>query len=157
MTSSEILLQLIKFSFQIEIFQTFNEYVSQVVRVYKKELVSAVEFQWLVGPIPTNDYTAREIITRFDTDMATNGIFFTDSNGREMLQRRRDHRDTWEPKLQEKVAGNYYPITTKIAIEDETRRFALLVDRAQGGSSLIDGSMELMVNKLASSKNKKDC
>lgn len=114
-----------------------------MVRVYKNE--RKAQFQWLVGSIPTNDGTGREIITRFDTDLSTNGIFYTDSNGREMLRRWRDHRDTWTPSLQEKVAGNYYPVTAKIAIEDETRRFALLTDRAHGGSSMIDGSMELMV------------
>lgn len=117
--------------------------MSQVVRVYKNE--NRAEFQWLVGPIPVQDRVGREIITRFDTDITSNGIFYTDSNGREMVRRQRDHRPTWTPKLQEKVAGNYYPVTAKIAIEDQTRRFALLTDRAQGGSSLADGSMELMV------------
>lgn len=123
--------------------QTFNKWISQVIRVYKNE--KKAEFQWMVGPIPVEDRVGREIITRFDTDIASDGIFFTDSNGREWLQRQRDHRDTWTPKLQEKVAGNYYPVTAKIAIRDEMRRFVLLNDRAQGGSSLADGSMELMV------------
>lgn len=99
----------------------------------------------MVGPIPVQDRVGREIITKFDTDIASKGIFYTDSNGREMMRRQLNHRDTWTPNLQEKVAGNYYPVTAKIAIEDDTRRFALLTDRAQGGSSLADGSMELMV------------
>lgn len=115
-----------------------------MVRVYKNE--PKAEFQWLVGPIPVEDNVSREIIMRFDTDIASNKIFYTDSNGREMLQRKRDHRDTWDLELLEKVAGNYYPVTAKIAVEDDTRRFALLTDRAQGGSSLADGSLELMVN-----------
>lgn len=115
-----------------------------MVRIYKNE--SKAEFQWLVGPIPTNDGVGREIISRFDTDISSNGIFYTDSNGREILRRQRDHRDTWNLTLDEKVSGNYYPVTAKIAIEDDARRFALLTDRAQGGSSLTDGSIELMVN-----------
>lgn len=115
-----------------------------MVRVYKNE--PKAEFQWLVGPIPVEDDVGREIVTRFDTDIASNGIFYTDSNGREMLRRQRDHRDTWNLTLLEKVAGNYYPVTAKIAIEDDTRRFALLTDRANGGSSLTDGSLEIMVN-----------
>lgn len=114
-----------------------------MVRIYKNE--NKAEFQWLVGPIPTSDNTGREIISRFDTDIESNGIFYTDSNGREMVQRRRNHRDTWNLTLLEPVSGNYYPVTTKIAIEDDTRRFALLTDRAQGGSSIDDGSIELMV------------
>lgn len=86
------------------------------------------------------------MVTRFDTDIQSNGIFYTDSNGREMMKRERDYRHTWKLTLVEKIAGNYYPITAKIAIEDNTRRFAILTDRAQGGSSLTDGSIELMVN-----------
>lgn len=124
--------------------QSFNEWISQVVRVYKNE--SKAEFQWLVGPIPVEDFVGREIISRFDTDIASNGIFYTDSNGREMLRRQLNHRNTWNLTLLEKVAGNYYPVTAKIAIEDDTRRFSLLTDRAQGGSSLTNGSIELMVN-----------
>lgn len=115
-----------------------------MIRVYKNE--NKAEFQWLVGPIPVEDHVGREIVMRFDTDIASNGIFYTDSNGREMLRRQRDHRDTWNVTLLEKTAGNYYPVTAKIAIEDDKRRFALLNDRAQGGSSLADGSLELMVN-----------
>lgn len=115
-----------------------------MVRVYKTE--NYAEFQWLVGSIPVDDGIGREIITRFDTDIESNGIFYTDSNGREMLERKRNHRDTWNLELLEKISGNYYPVTAKIAIEDEKCRFAILTDRAQGGSSLSDGSIEIMVN-----------
>lgn len=111
-----------------------------MVRIYKNE--NRAEFQWLIGPIPVgNNSISMEIITRFDTDIASNGVFYTDSNGREMLRRVRDHRE-----FAENITRNYYPITAKIAIEDETRRVSLLTDRAHGGSSLIDGSMEIMVS-----------
>lgn len=118
-----------------------------MVRIYKNE--NYAEFQWLVGPIPVEGNVSREIITRFDTDIESNGIFYTDSNGREMLKRKRNHRDTWNLVLAEQVSGNYYPVTAKIAIEDERRRFAILNDRAQGGSSLDDGSIEIMVNSAS--------
>lgn len=114
-----------------------------MVRVYKHQ--QHVEFEWLVGEIPIEDHVGKEIFTRFETDIKSNGIFYTDSNGREMLQRRRNHRDTWDLNLQEPIAGNYYPVTAKIAIQDEFKRLAILTDRAQGGSSLADGSMEIMV------------
>jgi lysosomal alpha-mannosidase len=78
--------------------------------------------------------------------MKTNGEFFTDSNGREMLKRKRNSRDTWKVSLKEAIAGNYYPVTTKIAIEDAKHRLAVLTDRAQGGSSIFDGTLELMVS-----------
>lgn len=123
--------------------QTFNDWISQVIRIYKDD--NFVEFQWLIGEIPVDDKVGKEIITRFETDIESNGIFYTDSNGREMLKRMRDHRDTWNVHLFEKISGNYYPITTRIAIEDEKKRFAILTDRAHGGSSLADGSIEIMV------------
>lgn len=114
-----------------------------MVQIYKNE--NYAEFQWMVGPIHVQDQIGREIITRFDTDIESNGIFYTDANGRELLKRVRDQRPTWNLTLLEKISGNYYPVTAKIAIEDNTRRFAILNDRAQGGSSLADGSVELMV------------
>lgn len=127
-----------------EVHQVFNEWISQVVRIYKD--LGLVEFEWLVGSIPVDDDVGKEIISRFSTLMKTDGMFETDSNGREMLTRTRGHRDTWTIDLQEPVSGNYYPINAKISIEDSTHRLSLLTDRAQGGSSILDGSVELMVS-----------
>ena len=45
----------------------------------------------------------------------------------------------------EPVASNYYPVNTVIALTDEakgTAAFGVAVDRAQGGSSLVDGQVE---------------
>ncbi|XP_054741908.1 lysosomal alpha-mannosidase isoform X2 [Anastrepha obliqua] len=128
-----------------EVHQSFNDWISQVVRVYRQQPYA--EFEWLVGPIPVDDNKGKEIISRFNSDINSGGIFYTDSNGREMIKRKRDHRDTWKLKLLEHTSGNYYPITTKIAIEDDTARMAILTDRAQGGSSMGDGSLELMVHR----------
>lgn len=128
-----------------EVHQHFNDWISQVVRVYKTEKI--VEFEWMVGPIFTDDEVGKEIVSRFSTSMNTNGEFFTDSNGREMLKRKRNIRETWDIRLEEFISGNYYPINSKIAIEDENHRLAILPDRAQGGSSIFDGSVELMVHR----------
>lgn len=127
-----------------EVHQVFSDWVSQVVRVYKTERF--VEFEWLVGPIPIGDNVGKEIVSRFYTVMKTDGVFYTDSNGREMLKRKRNYRETWQLDLKEAVAGNYYPVTTKIAIEDDAHRLAILNDRAQGGSSIYDGTVELMAS-----------
>lgn len=50
-------------------------------------------------------------------------------------------------KLSEQISGNYYPVTSKLVIRDEAAdvELAVLTDRAQGGSSLKDGEIELMV------------
>lgn len=139
------MLRVVRGSAVDEVHQRFNDWISQVVRVYKAERY--VEFEWLVGEIPVGDKIGREIVSRFDTNIRSGDVFFTDSNGREMLKRRRNHRETWHVELLEEVAGNYYPVTTKIAIEDKESRLAVLTDRAQGGSSLQNGSVELMVTR----------
>ncbi|XP_034481924.1 lysosomal alpha-mannosidase-like [Drosophila innubila] len=128
-----------------EVHQHFNQWISQVVRIY--EGISRVEFEWLIGPIPIDDDTGREIVTRFKSDLSSNGVFYTDSNGREMIKRERNKREYFEPDMSESVSGNYYPVTARIALQDEQRRIALLNDRAQGGSSLEDGQLELMLHR----------
>lgn len=40
-----------------------------------------------IGPIPTDDGTGKEVITRLTTNMVTNSTFYTDSNGRDFLKR----------------------------------------------------------------------
>ncbi|XP_067625390.1 lysosomal alpha-mannosidase [Eurosta solidaginis] len=128
-----------------EVHQRFGDWVSQVIRIY--EGVNRVEFQWLIGPIPINDSIGKEVITRFTSNLQSNGIFYTDSNGREMLRRERNKREYFKPNMTEAESGNYYPITARIAIEDSKKRIALLNDRAQGGSSLNDGELELMLHR----------
>jgi len=130
-----------------EIHQTFSSWISQVVRIYKQE--NHVEFEWLVGPIPIDDDLGKEVISRFTTDLQTNGLFYTDSNGRELLERKRNYRPTWNLNLTEPESGNYYPVTSKILIRDTVRQqeLAVLNDRSQGGSSLNDGQVELMVHR----------
>jgi hypothetical protein len=45
----------------------------------------------------------------------------------------------------EPIAGNYYPINSRIYINDTNRQLTILTDRSVGGSSIIDGQVELMV------------
>ncbi|XP_058121283.1 lysosomal alpha-mannosidase-like [Anopheles ziemanni] len=138
-------LQVVKSELVQEVHQIFNEWISQVIRVYAGQ--DHVELEWLVGPIPIDDGTGKEIVSRFESDIASEGVFWTDSNGREMLRRVRNKRETWNLDLAEPISGNYYPVTNKIVIDDGSYRLALLNDRAQGGSSLSDGQLELMVHR----------
>ena len=64
-----------------------------------------------------------------------------------MLKRTRDYRPTWSLELYEKVSGNYYPVTAKISLKDEEKlqKLSVLTDRSEGGTSLKDGEIELMV------------
>ena len=49
-------------------------------------------------------------------DLATEDIFLTDSNGRGLIERQRDHRDTWTLNLTEPVSSNYYPVNTRVGV-----------------------------------------
>lgn len=63
-----------------------------------------------------------------------------------MIKRVKNFRPTWQLNIQEPIAGNYYPVTSKIVVKDEDIEMAILTDRAQGGSSLKNGELELMVS-----------
>lgn len=90
------------------------------------------------------------MITRFSIgdDFDNNSTFYTDSNGREMIKRVLNHRPDYTANYTaEPVASNYYPVTSKIQIRDENKNLqvSILNDRSQGGASLKQGEMELMV------------
>ena len=90
----------------------------------------------------------REVVSRFNTSIASAGVLLTDSNGREMLRRRRNFRPTWNFSQTESVAGNYYPINAAVALTDATTaQLTLLVDRASGAGSIADGALEVMVHR----------
>lgn len=51
-----------------------------------------------------------------------------------------------------KTSANYYPINSAIAVkndvkESQLKQLTVMNDRAQGGSALQDGSVELMQNR----------
>lgn len=128
-----------------EIHQSFGPFVSQVIRLYKD--ASYAEFEHTIGPIPVTDDIGKEIITRFDTSIESGGIFYTDANGREIKERVRDHRETWSLNITEPVSENYYPVNSRIFINDSTTQLTVLSDRSQGGSSIHDGQLEIMLHR----------
>ncbi|CAH1794207.1 unnamed protein product [Owenia fusiformis] len=132
-----------------EVRQVFSNYTSQVVRLYAGS--PYVEFEWTVGPIPIGDNKGREVITRYMTKLASDNKFYTDANGREILQRVRNYRPTWKLNQTEPVAGNYYPINSRAFIRDEVAnsdiQFTVLNDRSQGGGSIQDGNLEIMLHR----------
>ncbi|XP_060715118.1 lysosomal alpha-mannosidase [Tachysurus vachellii] len=128
-----------------EVRQRFSPWVSQVVRLYAES--KHLELEWTVGPIPVKDGLGKEVITRLDSSIETEGYFYTDSNGREILQRRKDYRPTWDLNQTEPIAGNYYPINTRAFIKDKQNQLTVVTDRSQGISSIYNGSLEIMVHR----------
>ncbi|KAK4483252.1 hypothetical protein RD792_010436 [Penstemon davidsonii] len=106
-----------------EVHQQVNTWLHQVTRVYKGKEHAEVEFT--IGPIPVDDGFGKEVITQIRTVLNTNKTFYTDSNGRDFIKR----------------------INLGIYVEDESTEVSVLVDRAVGGSSLVDGQLELMLHR----------
>jgi lysosomal alpha-mannosidase len=84
----------------------FNDWASQEISLYDEE--QYVEVEWIVGPVPVDDKIGKEIIIRYDTDIKSQAKYYTDANGREVLERTRDFRPTWNYTVDEPVTGNYY-------------------------------------------------
>jgi len=129
-----------------EVHQTFGPWVSQRIRLEKG--ASHAEITFTVGPIPVGDAKGKEVVSRITTDIKNAGECLSDSNGREMLVRKRDFRPTWKLDQTEPVAGNYYPVTTALAIRDSRVQLTVLTDAAQAGTGCVrDGEVELMAHR----------
>jgi lysosomal alpha-mannosidase len=79
------------------------------------------------------------------------GRFYTDSNGRQSIERVRFHRPTFDvdPAV-EPVTQNYYPVVNRITARDSDatqRSLSVMTDRTEAGSSQRDGQLELMVHR----------
>ncbi|XP_062099289.1 alpha-mannosidase-like isoform X7 [Humulus lupulus] len=127
--SRSVPLKVIRGALVDEIHQEFNSWIYQI------------------GPIPTDDGVGKEVITRLATNMETNKVFYTDSNGRDFLKRVRDSREDWSLLVTQPIAGNYYPLNLGIFMLDKKSELSVLVDCATGGANIADGQLELMLHK----------
>ncbi|KAB7498671.1 hypothetical protein Anas_06484, partial [Armadillidium nasatum] len=116
-----------------EIHQEWASWVTQIIRTYQDK--DYIEIEWLVGPIPISDSVGKEIVNVLEWgDFATDDTFYTDANGREMIKRVKDYRETWDLSLEtESVSRNYYPVTAKFILHSVNGQgsAALLNDRGQ--------------------------
>lgn len=134
--------------------------VQQITRLIKGK--DYVEVEYLVNSIPIDDGIGKEIVSRFSTDIQSSSTFFTDSNGREFIKRTRGDIKLFgevkdDPVAMEPIAANYYPVNAAIYIEDDDHSLSVLVDRSQGGSSLTDGSVELMIQRRLLADDSRGC
>lgn len=122
-----------------------------------------LEFEVHMLGIPIAGGQGKEVVAKWrliDSDLSSTSLssdetFYTDSNGLEMQKRILNYRPTWTLSTDMKVASNYYPINSAIAIRstlngttDSTSiQMTVMNDRAQGGASIENGSIELMQNR----------
>jgi len=132
-----------------EVLQVFSPWISQRVRLARG--ARHLEITYTVGPIPVEDGAGKEVVTRIGTELESAGECYTDSNGREMIRRKRDFRESWSYNATdhgEPVAGNYFPVTTGIFVRDKRAQLTVLTDRSQAGSGCVrDGEVELLVHR----------
>jgi lysosomal alpha-mannosidase len=91
-----------------------------------------------------------QVITRFNTNISNHGVFYTDGNGYQMIQRtflpegRPDDADKGAS-----IAGNFYPMTSKAYIRSENSplQLTLMTSRSHGVSSQGEGSIEIMLHR----------
>ena len=85
--------------------------------------------------------------------VAKNNSFWTDANGRQYLKRTINHRESYNVPQKdfdsEFASANYYPITSGISIDGRSpdEWMDVLIDRAQGATSLNSDEIEVMVHR----------
>uniref|UniRef100_A0A6N2KVZ4 Alpha-mannosidase n=1 Tax=Salix viminalis TaxID=40686 RepID=A0A6N2KVZ4_SALVM len=125
-----------------EVHQRISSWIYQCTRGKEH-----AEVEFTVGPIPIEDGIGKEVVTKITTTVKNNKKFYTDSSGRDFIERVRDYRKDWELQVNQPIAGNYYPINLGLYMQDNSSEFSILVDRSVGGSSIVDGQLELMLHR----------
>ncbi|KAH9365769.1 hypothetical protein HPB48_016845 [Haemaphysalis longicornis] len=144
-----------------EVHQWFNPWLSQVIRLYINQ--DYIEFDWIVGPIPMSpSIRGYDVVTRFKSNLTNNGVFYTDSNGRQTLQRKSNRTRPWDMSDKNRreralVQSNYYPVVSWIYLRDQDQKLqmSVLPDRPQGGTAYHKGTIELMVHRRFTSFDSK--
>ena len=86
-------------------------------------------------------------------ESSKNNSFWTDANGRQYLKRTINSRESYNVSQKdfdvEFASANYYPITSGISIDGRSpdEWMDVLIDRAQGATSLSPDEIEIMVHR----------
>ncbi|XP_069356925.1 lysosomal alpha-mannosidase-like [Maniola hyperantus] len=129
-----------------EIRQRFSDWVTQIIRLYRGE--EFVEIEWIVGPVPIGTDLGKEVVSIFKTNISNNGVFYTDSNSRQMMKRTCWNESTSQQQ-KKRLPACFYPVTSRICVQSHNSSVELcvLTDRAQGGTSYNEGEIELMIHR----------
>ena len=92
---------------------------------------------------------SKEVVSRFSTHVANHGDFYTDVNAHQTVKRRRNVQgEGYKNAGKEPVASNYHALTSHIFINDTAgNHLAVILDRAQGGGSIFEGELEMMIHR----------
>jgi hypothetical protein len=91
---------------------------------YSPRFDDLIEFEVSLSEIPINDNDGKDVTVNWQMldGFNENKTFWTDSNGLEMIERRIDFSPSFpwahDEKDTMKIAGNFYPVDSAIAIRD---------------------------------------
>uniref|UniRef100_A0A5K3F4Z1 Alpha-mannosidase n=2 Tax=Mesocestoides corti TaxID=53468 RepID=A0A5K3F4Z1_MESCO len=148
---------------------SFTPWAHLTARLYNDD---QMEVEWIVGPLPNIGLRVTEVILRYYVSgsgirPSTEGEFFTDSMGSSLIRRERVKRPAdrvtdvyaslpnhrWSRKFYLPVSevhpieASYYPVVNRIMLKGTEYAFAVYTDRSEGGSSLAEGEVELMLHR----------
>ena len=139
-----------------EVAVTVADVVSVRYRLYANE--DTLHIFTSTGPFPEDASApySTDALIRFETDIASGGIWWTDDNGLELQKRQRWARpftniNYTDMATAEPVAINMYPVTSTAVLGDPTNphkpAIALLTANSHGCTSMADGSIEFTLNR----------
>ncbi|CAD8098565.1 unnamed protein product [Paramecium sonneborni] len=132
----------------IQIFYIERDYVHTKIKKLEHN-EDTYEIESYITEIPIQKENGKEIVMIISTDIQSEDIFYTDSSGMRMQQRKLNFRPTWDLDVNQPIAGNYYPVNGILQIQNNQTGevVAILNDRSQGGTSLHSGQLELMIHR----------
>ena len=103
----------------------------------------------VLNPTPNNTLSnSIDIILNIQSNLLTNSEFYTDSNGIKM-QKRSNVGNTIQNKI--------YPVGRAISIKDNNKKITIYNDRPEGGTSLSDGNLLVVLNRMTSFDDGQGC
>jgi alpha-mannosidase II len=116
-----------------------HDIIQHNVRVYHTNTIrgSAVEIENYLDMSETTSDT--EIFMRFETTVKNKDLLYTDSNGYQMIRRKR--KDPF------RISGNFFPMATMCYIEDDLMRLSVLAGQPHGVASLKQGFLDVMLDR----------
>jgi hypothetical protein len=92
------------------------------------------------------------VIVRYETDIASGSVWYTDANGEQMMKRTRDARESYPLTCTQPVACNYMPVGAMAYIDEvgaraAPRRLTVAIDRSEGCASLVAGELEFLIHR----------
>lgn len=98
-----------------------------------------------VGPVDNSDMNGKDVILQWNTSITTQGRFYTDGSGLELMERNLGVGTFYQEIDPTRPGLNYYPTTILASISDAAAQLIWVSDRSQGCTSMRNGSLEKMV------------